>query len=453
MVSIPSAVIQHIALFIQDASDFFSFLTCFDDETLGDLQHFLKLSSQMSPTDLWPKLQLRQLTSSLVPSIRCITRFFTTISVFEVYDVSLLRECLHPHNRVDLLSHPPRNEHHAWLTAPLSMLPVHHITFQAPEYATGDLFVEQLGNMPDLVSLTLQESHMHTDSMDRLFAFLQASSKLTRLSLSSLYVSDRTERNVGRVMRARPPHSTLQRRQLEVLTAWLRRCPVTSFELDKWLVDDGDQTSAVEFLDTLFGSSTLEDVTISYTPLGRFLAMVSFVAPIRMQSLALTRVCLTGASMAKLAAGLRHSSITSLSLEFNTIEHNGLQLLLDVLPESNIEMLCLRRMGLDDDACTLIAAVLPSSKIVKLDLSGNTLTDCGAEELCKVIDSLITLTSLHLSRNRITLQGATDLVKALTVQPQLKIFLDESGKSIQDMDHGDLVKMFRPPSKFSRGSY
>ncbi|KAH9141914.1 hypothetical protein AeRB84_013987 [Aphanomyces euteiches] len=169
MVSISSAVIQHIALFIQDASDFFSFLTCFDDETLGDLQHFLKLSSQMSPTDLWPKLQLRQLTSSLVPSIRCITRFFTTISVFEVYDVSLLRECLHPSNVVDLFSHTSHNKSPPWLTAPLSMLPVQHITFQSLVIATGELF---WSNLPDLVSLTLHESIVHFGNMDRHVAFI-----------------------------------------------------------------------------------------------------------------------------------------------------------------------------------------------------------------------------------------------------------------------------------------
>ncbi|KAG9402377.1 hypothetical protein AC1031_006991 [Aphanomyces cochlioides] len=180
--AIPTAIIQQIALYIPDSKDFFSYLSCFQDAqgsgTLGDLQHFLELSNQLDPTDLWPKLQLRQLTSSLVPSVRCIT-----------LSLKLLEQCLHPHNVVDLLSHPSHDGLRAWLTAPLSMLPVQHITFQSLGNATGELFVEQLGNMPNLVSLTLQESHMHADSMDRLFAFIQVSSKLTRLSLSSLSIS------------------------------------------------------------------------------------------------------------------------------------------------------------------------------------------------------------------------------------------------------------------------
>ncbi|CAK4641644.1 unnamed protein product [Aphanomyces euteiches] len=188
--TLPSPVIQKIALYIQDSSDFFAFLTCFDDESLGEslgeLRHFLELSKYLNPTDLWPKIQLRQLTPWLAPSVRRVASFFTAISVFEVYDVSLLRKCLHPHNIVDLVITPSDNADRAWLTAPFSMLPVQHITFQSPDYWTGDLFVEQmLGSMPNLVSLTLRESYMHVGSRDRLFAFIQASSKLTRLSLSS----------------------------------------------------------------------------------------------------------------------------------------------------------------------------------------------------------------------------------------------------------------------------
>ncbi|KAH9188245.1 hypothetical protein AeNC1_009774, partial [Aphanomyces euteiches] len=92
-------------------------------------------------------------------------------------------------------------------------------------------------------------------------------------------------------------------------------------------------------------------------------------------------------------------------------------------------------------ACAGIAAVLPSSTIVDLDLSGNHLTDRSADELCRVIQSDMALMSLRLSHNRITLQGETDLKKALAVRPQLKIFLDESGTPIKAMDQDDLVKI------------
>ncbi|CAK4991893.1 unnamed protein product [Aphanomyces euteiches] len=394
--AIPTAIIQQIALYIPDSKDFFSYLSCFQDAqgsgTLGDLQHFLKLSTQLDPTDLWPKLRLRQLTPSLAPSVRCITRFFTTIFVFEVYDVRLLEQCLHPQNVVDLFAQPSHDGLCAWLTAPLSILPVQRITFHAPDNVVSDLFVEQLGNMPNLVSLTLKESYMDMDSMDPLFAFIQVSSKLTWLSLSSLYVSNRTDRRiaVSRRMGARPPRGTLQGRNLEILTEWLRRCPVRLLMLGKWSMNQDDQPGAMALLHAIFASSTLENIMISCTPLCRFAAMTSFAVPNRMQSL------------------------------------DFIMSLLDVLPETNIQTHRLRFMGLDDDACTAIAAVLPSSKIVFLDLTGAMFTYRGAQELCKAIASATTLTSLHLGRSRITLQGVADLVEALKVRPQLKIYLDQS---------------------------
>ncbi|KAG9398004.1 hypothetical protein AC1031_015032 [Aphanomyces cochlioides] len=118
-------------------------------------------------------------------------------------------------------------------------VPVQHITFRSPDNITG--------------LLTLSESFLDFGSMDRLFAIVQASSKLTRLSLSALYVSNRNQRRVfiGGRMRSRPPQAALQRRHLEILAEWLIRCPVTSLKLDKWLVNDGDQTSAIELLDAM----------------------------------------------------------------------------------------------------------------------------------------------------------------------------------------------------------
>ncbi|CAK4115285.1 unnamed protein product, partial [Aphanomyces euteiches] len=100
----PSSIVQQIALYIPVAKDFLSFLASFPDVTsLGDLQYFLELSYDLRPIDLWPKLQLDELTASLVPSVRRITRFFTTIYVLEMFDLKLLQQCLHPHNVVELL--------------------------------------------------------------------------------------------------------------------------------------------------------------------------------------------------------------------------------------------------------------------------------------------------------------------------------------------------------------
>ncbi|CAK4645401.1 hypothetical protein LEN26_005602 [Aphanomyces euteiches] len=451
--SIPQAIIQHIAFFIPDSKDFFSFLSSFQDgcasETLGDLRHFLDLSTQLDPSDLWPHFRLRKLTPSLVPSVRGVARFFSTIFVFDVYDFELLHQCLHPHNVVDLLSPPSYNQIHGWLTAPLSMLPLQHITFASPNEEISDLFFEQLGLMPDLVSLTLHHSFLHLGNMDRLFAFIQASSKLTRLSLSMLYVSHRTERRVivGHVMQTRPPPPRFHRRHLEILAEWLRRCPVTSIKLKRWYVDGDDASSAVDLLNVIVASSTLKSVAMSNTTVGKFIATTTIRAPLRIQSLDLSHSSLGNTAMVSLATGLRHSYATSLDLGSNVIDETGLRSLVEVLPTTNIQSLCLRCTEMDDDICALIAAALPSLKLVALDLGENHLADRSAKALSDVVARAPRLAGLQLCGNVITMQGAIALVKALSARPQVTMLLDLSDNLTGDADIEKLNSMVNPTSQ------
>ncbi|CAK4084127.1 unnamed protein product [Aphanomyces euteiches] len=457
--SFPQAIIQHIAFFIPVSEDFFSFLACFQDdrasETLGNLRHFLDLSTQLDPTDLWPHFRLRKLTPSLVPSVRGVARFFTTIFVFDVYDLQLLHQCLHPHNVVDLFSPPSYNQIHGWLKTPVSILPVQHITFASPNEETSDLFFEQLGLMPDLVSLTLHHSYLHLGNMDRLFDFIQASSKLTRLSLSMLYVSHRTERRVivGRVMQTRPPPPILQRRHLEILTAWLRRCPVTSIKLKRWYVDDDDASSAVDFLNAIFASSTLKSVAMSNTTVAEFIATTTIPAPLRIESLDLSHSSLSETALVSLATGLRHSNVTSLNLGSNEIDGTGLQSLLEVLPTTSIQTFCLRWIDLDDNTFGSIAAALPWSKIVALDLSENLLTDRSAKELSDAVARAPRLSSLQLCGNKVTMQGAIALVTALSARSQVTTLLDLSGNSSDDADIEKLNSMVNQTSQIAKAIF
>ncbi|KAH9129384.1 hypothetical protein AeMF1_000563 [Aphanomyces euteiches] len=291
--------------------------------------------------------------------------------------------------------------------------------------------------MPDLVSLTLHHSFLHLGNKDRLFDFIQASSKLTRLSLSMLYVSHRTERRVivGRVMQTRPPPPILQRRHLEILTAWLRRCPVTSIKLKRWYVDDDDASSAVDFLNAIFASSTLKSVAMSNTTVAEFIATTTIPAPLRIESLDLSHSPLSETALVSLATGLRHSYATSLDLGSNVIDETGLRSLVEVLPTTNIQSLCLRCTEMDDDICALIAAALPSLKLVALDLGENHRTISQIE------------VPKHSAMWLHVLLGAIALVKALSARPQVTMLLDLSDNLTGDADIEKLNSMVNPTSQ------
>ncbi|CAK4845439.1 unnamed protein product [Aphanomyces euteiches] len=430
--SIPQSIVQHIAFFIPVAKDFLSFLASFPDATsIGDLQSFLELSNILRPNDLWPKLQLKEMTPSLVPSVRRIAFFFTTMYVFKVFDVKLLQQCLHPHNIVELLQSPMRRAVYDWLKTPLSILPVQHIKIGFACEFSSACFLDQLGSMAHLVSLSLERCTFFPRDLDRLFAFIE---ELTRLSLSTLYKSKRLdEHDVSNSGREKPP-GRFRHRHLEALTAWLRHCPVTSISLGNWFVVQEDSSSAVELLKTIFASSTLENVSLDMERFDRYIQAAMFPARFCMQSLELSYCSLNVTTMAALATGLRHSNITSLTLDTSNIDGAILPSLLDALLDTNVRQLSLSFESLEDDECALIAAALPSLTIIELNLCCNELTDRSAKVLSEVVGRATSLTSLVLSENDIDLEGATALVKALSERPQVTTWLDLSWNRMKEAE-------------------
>ncbi|CAK4139813.1 unnamed protein product [Aphanomyces euteiches] len=96
---------------------------------------------------------------------------------------------------------------------------------------------------------------------------------------------------------------------------------------------------------------------------------------------------------------------------------------------------------MDDDICALIAAALPSLKLVALDLGENHLADRSAKALSDVV------ARLQLCGNVITMQGAIALVKALSARPQVTMLLDLSDNLTGDADIEKLNSMVNQTSQ------
>ncbi|KAH9188250.1 hypothetical protein AeNC1_009779 [Aphanomyces euteiches] len=277
--------------------------------------------------------------------------------------------------------------------------------------------------MPHHVSLSLENCLFFHRDVDRLFAFIEDNLKLTRLSLASLCTSDNDE--IGIVEWTMScPCVRFRHRHLKSLAAWLRRCLVTSITLRDWSVDEEDRSRAVGLLKTIFASSTLEDVSLDMKNFDRDIQAAMFPAPLHFQSLELRFCSWNVTTMAALAMGLRHSNMTSLTLDNTNIDVAILPSLLDALLDTNLRRLRLSMTSLDNDACALIAAALPSLTIVELNLSYNELTDRSAKVVSEVVGRAMSLTSLVLFYNAIDLEGATALVKALSERPQVTTWLD-----------------------------
>eukprot|EP00946_MAST-07B_sp_MAST-7B-sp1_P003030 g3030.t1 len=117
---------------------------------------------------------------------------------------------------------------------------------------------------------------------------------------------------------------------------------------------------------------------------------------------------MTESDMAKLAEMLPSSKLIWLNLSQNQITDAGAIKLAEMLPSSKLLYLYLSSNKITDAGAIKLAEMLPSSKLTVLYLSDNKITDAGAIKLAEMLPSS-KLTSLGLPSNKITVAGKNAL--------------------------------------------
>ena len=156
------------------------------------------------------------------------------------------------------------------------------------------------------------------------------------------------------------------------------------------------------------GKNSFDYLTESKLGIGNSLDFM--VAQTKLRELYLGNLALSSGFARLLAKELPDSQLTHLSLRYNPIENEGVKLIAESIPSSEIKYLdlCATLLSSAKD----IAKVLPNSKLTYLDLSENKLRNDGAKAIAKQA-SFSKITKLYLDSNFINQKALKTLANGL----------------------------------------
>ncbi|CAK4645445.1 hypothetical protein LEN26_005590 [Aphanomyces euteiches] len=436
-VHLPPDVVQRIATFIMDASEFFTFLDAFQGTSisLGTLQH-LWMASFHSPFHmLWPELHVDEVSAARVARLETDRTYFKTIHVHAVYDLEILHSCVSATTSLSLYTCPLASEVdvplETWYQR-LAGLPISHLTWlKGPFRGVPQCMDPLVAVLPQMSLLTtIDLSNACVSSLEGLFDYIR-DSKLTRLSLC----------NVTTIRNGTAPvymASLLHRAELASLAHWLATQPVTAFAMSKWSVPN-NQKVLFQFYDALWTCPTLHKFAAT-TQLLPHLDAYSFTTPLQIVHLSLTNCGLTANTASNLANAIAGSKVEWLDLSNNNIGFVGMHSLSVLgLRRSNVRQLFVDNCDLLDAGCSHLANVLPNTSLELVSLEKNQITDMSVMFLGFVLRTFTTLSSLHLRSNEVTITGAHALIESLGMRPcDVTHVVDLDDNLIDDVDQDTL---------------
>ncbi|CAK4677435.1 hypothetical protein LEN26_018953 [Aphanomyces euteiches] len=390
MAALPCDVVEHIAFFVQDPSDFFSYLEVFADVVGPSLGALWSLSKTHLRHDLWPQLHVRTLdTPTVAAAFRLASSCFPIVHFHKGIDTEHVKLCLPLHAAMawydDHLTFQRRS------SDTLVQFPIANLTmrFQYRRTLTSSSLWTKLPLLTSLRSLTL--CGLSCDAIRPLLCYVRDS----QLTAFTLVECEGAMCSIDDVTR---------------LTHWLTHAPVTRLSLCgcHFAVDT---VTMQKFLHALFSSLTMRHIKTSFRLQG--LSSLDLSIPAQLTTLELLNARLDDLSMQRFSNSLRYSQVSLLDMSGSVFTPAMMESLANCLPHTKIKTLRLCHVNLTAGGSSVLSKVLPITQIRKLTLTSNRLTDKNAIDLACAVQLAVDLRELDLCDNAIGTEGAIALVEAI----------------------------------------
>ncbi|KAF0717297.1 Aste57867_2377 [Aphanomyces stellatus] len=390
---LPLDLIRQIGLWVQEPTTFFSFLEALGTPAArGPLDPLWQLLLLHPHKSLWPSLHL---TFSMKDHLRLVEDAmpcFTCVRVYWFPDLDWLLHYLRRPIDVEwsadftLTDTQGLAEWFAqWVQLPLTQL---RVFFPRDEPMLIDYFCAAYPQCQNLTCLSIW-----TTGGPIALPLPTSWSKLVELSLNRVLMT-----------------ST----RVYQLIHWLASVPVRSIRLDNWSFEANvDNTLQGTFFSALFLHSTLQALTLeecSLTALDHFASTDTLTRTLH--TLTLTNCNLNPSSLVGLANSLSDSCLQSFILRRPGYEEGeddeymaAFERLFQGVALSSTTHLTLSLCGLDDACWARLAPLIPTTKVERLSLHYNGITDVSMPWLGCAVQGTHTLRTLTLSQNKITTSG------------------------------------------------
>ncbi|KAH9142875.1 hypothetical protein AeRB84_013086 [Aphanomyces euteiches] len=354
-------------------------------------------------------------------------------------DAETLRQTLSPHN-VLIIECVAKNEDFdelplTWIDQ-MAQLPIAEIEMYGMDI--GPL-VQVLPRMFNLQKLVVE--YCTLSLTDDFYNFI-AESRLTRLSFVEVCGPNYHRTN-------------LDNRNLNQLTQWLSNQPVIEFQITHCDLS-ADQEVVNKFYNALFAVDRISR-PIQWRSLNVGECEINVEMARGLVRAEFFQLKVHGSDHVEfgsieeiISKYLRSTKLRKLYLSCNDISAAGIEVLMPAVAQSQLEELDLTYGCIDNDAAKIIAKTLPSTKLTRLTLNDNAITDEGAQYFADAIEKSPHLREISLANNYLTLQGVEHLVKKLSGRAPTYLNVYQNDFSVDSAEVIELVSAMSE-SAASRG--
>ncbi|KAF0695946.1 Aste57867_13253 [Aphanomyces stellatus] len=405
---LPAHLLLHVALWIEDAHTFVSFLEALEDD-LGPLEPFWQLHRQVQDsTSWWPKLQLTTIVASTLPHIEAIAKHYTyVVNRSGDYDVEWVQRHVpgtaklswnwFPDLAFARLSISIDEWYAQWASLSNEMT---HIEWRGRYYQEPTHLVPLLPRFQNLIQLTLF-GMLGAALCDPIFTWLAASTV--------------TDLRLGCFARA----TFVSASMLNHMKRWIKTQPVRTFSVHRWAFG-GTVSDAlkIEFFQVEFHCPSLEEELAWHDDCG-FDSLQIPLEKIPARRLIFHDANLSSTMMLNLAAGLVDSQVEKL-------EMHG-----QVLDKCNWP-------GRRADLWRKLGSKFSPTPLRSLNLENCNLCDAEMIFVAKGLQECNALETLYLAGNKLDIDSA--LATLVFSPPTLRRV--NFGKTEMELDSLDLLRSF-----------
>ena len=440
--SLPVEIIHRVIKFIAQERDLIEFIRAFEREPqFQELGGFLRLKTLVlnrpdyafGPNkSIWPVLTLGALMmgDEELGIIKSVAHFYSKIRVNENSNLSAIKRCIRSSGlkvSLDLVDKEMSNFEFENVLADLK-----HCNFlirlELDEMNIGRdralLLAKELSEAR-VSELDLRSNPMGDQGIEAISSLIKGNSQILKLSLDDTSITASGARLLAHALaESQLTHLDLSSNSIgndgaRALSKALVYTRITNLKIYGC---DIDKEGAMDIIHAL-PKSRLMSLDLSCHELGNAICkdLGAAINNSGLLKLRIEDIDINGYGLELLASGLKNSKLSHLNLSQNNLGGAGFNAAINLLlRDTQITALVLDECGIGKSGAMAIAAALPESRLVRLNLGRNCLGNDGVKEISRVLSSSRNLQVLNLNYNMIERDGAIALASSL-IGSSLKI--------------------------------
>ncbi|CAK4077563.1 unnamed protein product [Aphanomyces euteiches] len=386
---LPEDLIVKIAFSIPDAADLFTFLEALVPlEVLGPLEHLHKLGLERDTKDLWPCLLLNSTTlkAKFRSSYEVIAKYYSSVLVVDVTDVTWLRKHLNPAVQVEWIASQfpiPQDILNDWTDLRITQF---YGTFYNNDTSA---LTNVIPRLPHLQFFNIEVE----DTLDYVCPAIARSTQITALKLVTRMNDELNESNVVD------------------LVAWLSSHPVQTFSFDgSHEAYDIDIALRQKFYEAMVNCSTMDKLVLDASG-ANDLDFSKFTFSMRSLEVLYPHCDF----IESLAERLEGSNVTDLTIfGYYVQETSAFIALLQVLPKTCIKSLTWYDVKLDRKSWHTLVPLLAECPVERLALDLTNMDSGIAQSIAMALEKNKFICELDLTGSSMAMEYFVPLIKSMT---------------------------------------